>query len=391
VRRRKLHVLVAPFFPENPYQRELEFELRQLGVSVSNATLAADMLDFRRRYRYTRPHILHLHWPDKFCMADSFFGALAKTNGFLRDLEYIREKGTKIVWTIHNLMNHERRHLLIERLLQNWLAKNASAFIAHSKTAKDRAIQRFGLTDKRPFYVIPIGNSIDTYANTLTRAEARAKLGIEPERFVFGYFGRIEEYKGVDDLLKVFGRTPELSDSLLVVAGKSTNDSHGEKVRRLAAALPNVKTEFAHIPDDDVQIYMNAADVVVTPYRHILTSSATMLAMTFGRPIVAPDFPELVASLAPGGAILHRAGDNADLARALIEARRVGAERLEEMGRANFAFAREATWDKIAAKTVKLYLALRKRNVYLSQRPTKPPPPKTPPPPRLPPKSTPTS
>lgn len=375
---RKLRILVAPYFPENPYQRELQEALRMQGVAVSNATLAADMLEFRRRYRYTRPHVLHLHWPDKYCMADTFFGALEKTIRFVRDLEYVRKSGTKIVWTIHNLLNHERRHRLLETYLQRWLAKNASAFIAHSNSAKERAKAKFGISDKKPFWVLPIGNSLATYQNTISREQARSELGIEPDRFVFLFFGRVQEYKGVDDLIRAFGESRALADSLLLVAGKpdvdeerGDFDDYGRSVRELCAATKNVRAFLEHVPDDRVQVFMNAADVVVTPYRRMLTSSASMLAMTFSKPIVGPDFPEFAEGVGTDGAIFYRAGDRSDLARALEEARTAG-PRLAAMGAANSARAREADWNGIAARTTKLYLTLKKKKVFLHPPPTAP-------------------
>jgi glycosyltransferase involved in cell wall biosynthesis len=36
---------------------------------------------------------------------------------------------------------------------------------------------------------------------------------------------------------------------------------------------------------------MNAADVVVLPYRHVTTSGAALLAFSFGKPIIAPALP----------------------------------------------------------------------------------------------------
>lgn len=51
------------------------------------------------------------------------------------------------------------------------------------------------------------------------------------------------------------------------------------------------------MPDDRVQYYFNAADVLVQPYRYTYTSGATFLALTFARPVIAPrmgNLPEVV-------------------------------------------------------------------------------------------------
>ena len=43
-----------------------------------------------------------------------------------------------------------------------------------------------------------------------------------------------------------------------------------------------------YIPDEELQHVMSAADVVVLPYLRILSSGAAMLALSFGRPVIAP-------------------------------------------------------------------------------------------------------
>ncbi len=52
------------------------------------------------------------------------------------------------------------------------------------------------------------------------------------------------------------------------------------------------------IPDNEIQIFLNAANVVVLPFARILTSGTANLAMSFRRPIIVPKtgcLPELVA------------------------------------------------------------------------------------------------
>ena len=43
-----------------------------------------------------------------------------------------------------------------------------------------------------------------------------------------------------------------------------------------------------YIPDAELQVWLRAADVVVLPFRDILTSGSAILALSFGRAVVAP-------------------------------------------------------------------------------------------------------
>jgi beta-1,4-mannosyltransferase len=51
------------------------------------------------------------------------------------------------------------------------------------------------------------------------------------------------------------------------------------------------------IPHEHIQLYMNACNICVLPHKDITTSGAAILALSFGRPIIAPaiaSFPELI-------------------------------------------------------------------------------------------------
>ena len=74
------------------------------------------------------------------------------------------------------------------------------------------------------------------------------------------------------------------------------------------------------IPDEDIQIYLKASDIFVLPYKDITTSGAAALALSFGKPILAPSitsFPEVVT---PTAGILYDTVKPNALAWALHEA-----------------------------------------------------------------------
>ena len=47
--------------------------------------------------------------------------------------------------------------------------------------------------------------------------------------------------------------------------------------------------EFEFVKTEDVSKFMQAADLVVLPYRAILNSGSALLALSFNRPILVPD------------------------------------------------------------------------------------------------------
>jgi beta-1,4-mannosyltransferase len=91
----------------------------------------------------------------------------------------------------------------------------------------------------------------------------------------------------VDGLVRAFAGIP--GDAALVIAGRFQDPAYEQQIRELAARDARVQIHARYLPDDELQVFLNACDVVVAPYREILTSGSAILAASFGRPIVSLD------------------------------------------------------------------------------------------------------
>jgi glycosyltransferase involved in cell wall biosynthesis len=125
-------------------------------------------------------------------------------------------------------------------------------------------------------------------------------------------------------------------------------------VRQAVSACENARFTPGFVADGDVQVYMNACDVVVLPYRKTLSSGAALLAMSFARACVAPAQGSLSDVLDPAGAFLYDPDSEGGLPDAL---RRVAgaAEQLAQMGRHNRQRVSRWTWTDMARATARLY------------------------------------
>ena len=95
---------------------------------------------------------------------------------------------------------------------------------------------------------------------------------------------------------------------------------------------------------------LNACDFFVLPYKDITTSGAAALALSFGRPIIAPSiasFPEVVTSKS---GILYDPSQPKALTRALQKARDRSYSESEI-----FWYAHQFDWDKLGPKLAALY------------------------------------
>jgi glycosyltransferase involved in cell wall biosynthesis len=122
----------------------------------------------------------------------------------------------------------------------------------------------------------------------ISREEARMRLGIAPSAKIVGFFGCIERYKGIVELVETFSALKD-PHAVLCVAGKSFLMPHALKhIEEIAARDKRIVLRLEYIPDADVASYIRAADLVAAPFRNILNSGSAVLALSLDRPVLVP-------------------------------------------------------------------------------------------------------
>jgi glycosyltransferase involved in cell wall biosynthesis len=138
-----------------------------------------------------------------------------------------------------------------------------------------------------------------------------------------------------------------------VIAGKPwPPKSYVEKIWILATGDPRIRISARAIPDEDLQLYINAADILAFPFRHVLTSGSVILAMSFGRPVIVPNLgclPELVGDDA---GIAYDPANPEGLVVALQQATESD---LASMGAAAARRVNTVSWRSLAQETAKVY------------------------------------
>ena len=351
--RGQLRVLFMPDWSSvNPYQKRLTRALREEGVWVRRASPRRGPAPILRAwFRAGRPRVLHLHWTHAFLGNDPAGPGLLRRKRFLGELAVLRRLGVRIVWTLHNLGAHEGEQHATEMAVHRDLVLRSSV-IAHCEAAVDAALEAYQLDegDRRRFRVIPHGNYLGSYKETVGRAAARAELGLEPDARVFLFVGAIRGYKGVDDLIAAFRALPDPA-ARLVVAGKPRDDA-ADHLQKDAAADARITVMAKRVPKAQLGGLLNAADVVVLPFRDVLTSGSVILAMGFGRAIIVPRLGCLPETIPAEGSILYDASDPGGLAAALREAL---TRDLDAMGAHNRKAAEQLDWGPIARATIEVY------------------------------------
>ncbi len=150
----------------------------------------------------------------------------------------------------------------------------------------------------------------------LDRAEIRRGYGLNPAKTLFLFVGRVDKEKGLDVLMKAIN-TLNRSDIQLAIAGRSSYLNILQTLQRNLALQEHVVfTGF--IPDEDLPLLLNSADIFAMPSGAELQSIATLEAMSSGLPILAANaraLPELVGHKENG--YLFKLNSVSDAARGL--------------------------------------------------------------------------
>jgi beta-1,4-mannosyltransferase len=363
-----MQVLYLPGYSSgNPYLRQLQSHLadEDVDVVIPEGSAAISIFGLFSLFpilgavhRYGKPDVLHLHWLHPFIVAKDrsswLSGPLAVQ--FFLELLVLKALGVRIVWTVHNLKDHERRAGGTEMVVRHGLGRLADSIVVHGESVVDTVMDAYRLPERarQKFVAIQHGNYLDNYPNEVSRESAREFVDADDDETVFVYFGRIRPYKNVPELVRTFR---ELDDEKLrlVVVGMPNSDALASEIERLAGDDERISLVLEFVDNEDVQLYMNAADAVVLPFSEILTSGSTILAMSFGRAVVVPDIGcvgELTAHDPAQASITYDPADPDGLRQAMCTVRDVDTEAI---GAANRTFAKSLDWETVAERTASVY------------------------------------
>lgn len=293
----------------------------------------------------SRPRIFHILWNNKFEHFDRTLLML-----------YYRLFGKRIVFTAHNINQRKRdgRDSLLNRLSLNVQYSLCDHILVHTTAMKEELVADFRIPSRR-VSVIPFGINNTCRSTELGRQKARERVGLGLGDKVVLFFGQIAPYKGLEYLVSAFNElAKQHADYRLLIAGK-VKKGYANYWSQIQSRLDTneirkrVLARVEHVPDDEVEWYFKAADVVVIPYVEIFQSGVPFLSYSFGLPVIATDVGSLRDDIVEGETgFLCRPKDPADLTRAIttyfasdlyqnLEARR---SRIQEFANERYSWAR---------------------------------------------------
>jgi beta-1,4-mannosyltransferase len=291
-------------YPANgiAYNECLYSELTALGITAIPGQWSVRWVHHYMR----RGDILHLHWPSFYYYDPrSTYHTLKGLVRFVAVLLHARMKGIRIFWTAHNLYPHDGgRSLLVHRLARRLVIASSERIFVHGPSAAATLVREFPDCAHKQ---VPIrhGHWIDYYPQLQGREQARATLGLRTETFVYGFVGSCKPYKGLEELIAAFAR--QTGDCTLLIAGHFQSQEYRQAIEQRLAALPPERVQLIprFLADDEIHRHVAAIDVLVLPFREVLTSGSLLLGLSFGTPVVAPRIGAVIDVMNEGTGVLY--------------------------------------------------------------------------------------
>jgi beta-1,4-mannosyltransferase len=344
-----MRILAAPAFSNekvNPYNALLYRELQKLGVGVDEYRHAKALKGQAR--------LVHFHWPDGYINQPGLIKSWQRILLLGAMVCLLKLKGIKLVWTVHNTAPHDARRPRLSRWFMQWFIRRCDGFIFMSEANKNAFHQRYQPSPRSHYAIIPHGHYRSCYPPAIDSIQAKQKLGLDPRQKVLLCVGMIKPYKNIPGLMQAFAEA-KVDGYQLVIAGKPDSTELRQELESLKQ--PNIHLFLRFIPDQELNLYMSAADVAILPYRAILNSGALLLALSYNRPVIAPHMgavADLQKSL--GKQWVHTYTDELNtstLSHALVA--------LEYSSRPVVCPLDNYNWDKLASSTLEFY---RQLNTY---------------------------
>lgn len=253
--------------------------------------------------RRNPPDIVIIQW------WHAFFGPCLGTMARLLK----RFTGAKIIFVGHNVLPHDRHWG--DRALSRFALSSADRIVVHGDSLR-REMQALLPGANCTSHPHPIYHQFGMTG--CTQDQARSLLGIAGNIVLF--FGLVRPYKGLDCLIRALSIVRKKADIHLVIAGEFYEPVAPYRTLIHDLGLDrHVTVVDRYIPNEEVERYFAACDVVACPYIGGSQSGVIHIAYAFEKPVICTDVGSLPDAVIDGETgYVTAAGDPDALARSIL-------------------------------------------------------------------------
>ncbi len=191
-----------------------------------------------------------------------------------------------LIFTCHNVFPHERFPL--DRFLTKLVLKRADGYIVQSHLDEQDLLT---IKADANYVVTPHPTYNAFKMKNIGKEEARQLIQLKCDVPMLLFFGFIREYKGLKYLLDaVLQIKKKMPDIMLWIVGDFGEDKEQylEQIEK-NNIIDNVCLVEGYVPDQEVEKYFAASDLVVLPYVSATQSGIVQIAYGFEKPVVVTD------------------------------------------------------------------------------------------------------
>ena len=188
-----------------------------------------------------------------------------------------KNKHSKVICLADNIIPHEQRPG--DQLLTRYFMRSIDGMVAMSKSVLSD-IDLFTPQLPRELCPHPL---FDNFGERLDQSKAKELLQLESETSYLLFFGFIRDYKGLDILLKALAdeRLKTMPIKLIVAGEFYTKPEPYLKMLADLDLNDRVSLHVNFIPNEKVNQYFSAADLIVQPYKSATQSGVTQIGYHF--------------------------------------------------------------------------------------------------------------
>jgi glycosyltransferase involved in cell wall biosynthesis len=210
----------------------------------------------------------------------------------------------KILFICHNVVDHE--HYVFSKRCARAVLTKGDHFLVHSENDA-RHLKELLPWAKATKVFHPVYDFF--HSAELSKIEAKKTLGLTGEILLF--FGFIRPYKGLDDLLEAMPLILAHRRVTLLVVGEfwEGRERYLKRIEELRIGS-GVKIVEGYVPNEQVQLYFTAADLVLLPYVSGTGSGILQIAYACNKPVIATRvgcFPDVIDDGKTGYLVSSRA------------------------------------------------------------------------------------
>lgn len=280
-----------------------EKDTDNLFVHILHNAIRRQGIDVRRSVRAfwesdTQYDIIHFQWPEEVvgwnCTDPSIIEKLKQR------IDWFRSRGSHFVYTRHNIRPHYCNNPIIGQAY-DIIETNSDLTVHMGQFSFDEFRSRYPQSSN---ILIPHHLYEHTYDETISQQQARKRLGIPTDCYVVTSFGKFRNWEEIRMVLRAythfkaekkyllaprmfpFSKHPKQSNALKRLLSRTGYHIGIPLLNKILHMQTGANEEL--ISNEDLPIYIAAADVIFVQRKQILNSGNVPLAFLFHKVAIGP-------------------------------------------------------------------------------------------------------